>query len=224
MRFKEFTGEWEEKTLEDIAEIIGGGTPDTTIDEYWNGDIQWFTPSEIKSNYASKSERTITKLGLSKSSAKLLPIGTILLTTRATIGEVAIATEECTTNQGFQSLVVNKIVNNIFIANWIKQNKIEFIRRANGSTFTEISKSEMEKIRIMLPCLLEQNKIATFLSLLDQRIETQNKIIEKYESLIKEINDSLFSRKLGFVKSEQQPWWRKRSIPTHSPSVQSPHF
>ncbi|NDW11253.1 restriction endonuclease subunit S, partial [Dysgonomonas sp. 520] len=179
--------EWEKKKLGEIAKIIGGGTPDTIIDEYWNGDIQWFTPSEIKSNYVAKSDRKITKLGLSKSSARLLPIGTILLTTRATIGEVAIATEECTTNQGFQSLIVNENINNIFISNWIKQNKKELIKRANGSTFSEISKSEIESIPILLPDTLEQDKIASFLSLLDERIETQNKIIEKLESLIRGI-------------------------------------
>jgi type I restriction enzyme S subunit len=109
LRFPEFEGDWEKTKLGNIAEIVGGGTPDTTIDEYWNGNIQWFTPSEIKSNYVAKSIRTITNLGLQKSSAKLLPMGTILLTTRATIGEVAITTEECTTNQGFQSLIIKKM-------------------------------------------------------------------------------------------------------------------
>ena len=193
LRFPEFEGEWEKKTLGEVAKIIGGGTPDTTIEEYWNGGIQWFTPTEIKSNYVSKSERTITELGLSKSSAKLLPAGTILLTTRATIGEVALATEECTTNQGFQSLVVKNGVNRVFIANWIKQNKKELIKRANGSTFAEIGKSEIEKIPILLPTALEQNKIASFLSLLDERITTQNKIIEELESLIKGLTNRLFS-------------------------------
>jgi type I restriction enzyme S subunit len=173
------------KKLGDIANITGGGTPNTAIEEYWNGEIYWFTPSEIKSAYVDKSERTITELGLVKSSAKLLPIGAVLITTRATIGEVAIAQKECCTNQGFQSLVVNDGINNIFIANWIKQNKNELTKRAKGSTFAEISKSEVEKIPIVIPNTDEQNKIAKFLSLLDERIETQKKIIEQYKSLIK---------------------------------------
>ncbi|MDR3119622.1 MAG: restriction endonuclease subunit S [Mediterranea sp.] len=202
LRFPEFEGEWEWYKLGDIAEIIGGGTPSTNIEEFWNGEIQWFTPSEIKSNYISKSERTITKLGLSKSSAKLLPAGTILLTTRATIGEVAIATEECTTNQGFQSLIVNNNINNVFIANWIKKNKDEFIKRAKGSTFAEISKIDINEMPIISPAIIEQNKIASFLSLLEERIETQSQIIEKYESLIKGIYTYLLResnkyRKLG---------------------------
>ncbi|MDR0682174.1 MAG: restriction endonuclease subunit S, partial [Dysgonamonadaceae bacterium] len=198
MRFPEFQGEWEEKKLGEVAEIIGGGTPDTTIEKYWNGEIQWFTPSEIKSAYVDKSERTITELGLVKSSAKLLPAGAVLITTRATIGEVAIAQKECCTNQGFQSLVVNDGINNIFIANWIKQNKNELTKRAKGSTFAEISKSEVEKIPLVIPNTDEQNKIAKFLSLLDERISTQNKIIEQYKSLIKGLNERLFSRKIRF--------------------------
>ncbi|HMM04526.1 restriction endonuclease subunit S [Dysgonomonas sp.] len=185
MRFPEFEGEWKKKKLGDIANITGGGTPNTDIEEYWNGEIHWFTPSEIKSAYVDKSVRTITELGLVKSSAKLLPAGAILLTTRATIGEVAIAQKECCTNQGFQSLVVNDGINNIFIANWIKQNKNELTKRAKGSTFAEISKSEVEKIPLVIPNTDEQNKIAKFLTLLDERIATQNKIIEQYKSLIK---------------------------------------
>ncbi len=117
LRFKEFSDEWKGKMLGEIVEIIGGGTPETNIEEYWNGKIQWFTPTEIKSNYVSNSLRTITEAGLKKSSAKILPKGAILLTTRATIGEVAIAMNDCSTNQGFQSLVVRQGINNIFIFN-----------------------------------------------------------------------------------------------------------
>lgn len=191
LRFPEFEGEWEEKRLGEVAEIVGGGTPDTTIEEYWNGNIQWFTPSEIKASYVSKSERTITELGVQKSSAKLLPIGAILLTTRATIGETAITKNICTTNQGFQSLIVNKQSNNIFIANWIKRNTKELVKRSNGSTFLEINKSEIEKIPISIPSKVEQNKIAIFLSLIDERIEAQRKIIEDLELLKSAISNKL---------------------------------
>jgi type I restriction enzyme S subunit len=203
LRFGEFEGEWEEKKLGEVAETTGGGTPDTTIEEYWNGEIQWFTPSEIKSNYVSKSERTITKLGLNKSSAKLLPAGTILVTTRATIGEVAIATEECSTNQGFQSFIVNKDINNIFIANWVKQNKNELIRRAKGSTFAEISKSEIERIPILLPSTPEQTKIASLLQFLDHRLSTQREIIEELKSLKKALRNRLYQQIIKVEKTEQ---------------------
>ncbi len=98
--------EWEEKQLGDIAEIVGGGTPDTSIEEYWkDGSIEWFTPTEVgHDKYVNCSKRKISQLGFAKSSARLLPAGTILLTSRATIGEMSIAEKECCTNQGFQCL------------------------------------------------------------------------------------------------------------------------
>src|SRR5690625_1495604 len=107
--------DWEVKRIKSVADVIGGGTPSTTEVKYWNGNINWFTPSEIKGKFVSKSERKITKAGLKNSSAKELPIGTILLTTRATIGEVSLSTEISTTNQGFQSLVCKNGTNNVFL-------------------------------------------------------------------------------------------------------------
>jgi type I restriction enzyme S subunit len=171
--------DWEEKKLGEVCEIVGGGTPETIKEEFWNGNIQWFTPTEIKSDFVSKSIRTITELGLKKSSAKLLPVGTILLTTRATIGEVALAKEICSTNQGFQSLITKKDNSNIYIFNWIKENKFELLKRANGSTFPEISKSEVEQILLPIPCLKEQTKIANFLSSIDEKINYCQAQIEK---------------------------------------------
>ncbi|MEA5081432.1 MAG: restriction endonuclease subunit S [Dysgonamonadaceae bacterium] len=194
MRFPGFEGEWDVRKLGDIAEVVGGGTPDTRAEEYWNGNIQWFTPSEIKSLFVSKSIRTITELGLKKSSAKLLPKGTILLTTRATIGDVAIAIEECSTNQGFQSLIINEKSNNIFVLNWILQNKNEFIKQAKGSTFAEISKKDVEKIILFAPSVTEQLKISSFLTLIDERISTQIKIIEDIKILKNGIRNILFKQ------------------------------
>ena len=178
--------------MEDLAQIIGGGTPETSKEEYWNGDIQWFTPTEIKFDYVSESIRTISELGLKKSSAKILPIGTILLTTRATIGEVSIALRECTTNQGFQSLVVKSNHSNIFIFNWIKNNKYKFISKANGSTFPEISKSEIEKIKITIPSLKEQTKIANFLSSIDKKIELTIKELNSTKEFKKALLQQMF--------------------------------
>ena len=188
LRFTGYTDEWKNVKIADIATIVGGGTPDTTISEYWDGDIQWFTPSEIgKSKYIAKSDRTITKEGLNNSSAKILPKGTILLSTRATIGECSIADKECCTNQGFQSIIVKNNTTNEFQYYLIQTKKKDLIRNACGSTFLEISANEVRKIRCNIPNIEEQRKIADFLSLLDKRIETQNKIIQQLQSLIKGI-------------------------------------
>ncbi|MDR2963227.1 MAG: restriction endonuclease subunit S [Bacteroidales bacterium] len=203
MRFPEFEGEWEKCKLSDIASIIGGGTPDTTKEEYWNGDVQWFTPTEIKANYVSKSQRTISELGLANSSAKFLPKGSILLTSRATIGDCAIALEECTTNQGFQSLIVKNDNSNIFVLNWLKTKKDELIRKAKGSTFLEINKTEIENISICIPFFPEQTKIATFLSLLDDRISTQRQIIEELKSLIKGLRYLIFEKDIDLKKQHE---------------------
>ncbi|MET3038577.1 restriction endonuclease subunit S, partial [Chryseobacterium sp. NRRL B-14859] len=196
LRFKDEQGnyfsDWGLTELKNVCFIIGGGTPDTQKSEFWNGNIQWFTPTEIKSNFVFKSERSISELGLKNSSAKILPQGSILLTTRATIGEVAIAQEECTTNQGFQSLIVKENCNNIFLFHWIKENKFELIKRANGSTFPEISKSEIELIKISLPSIKEQTKIANFLSLIQEKIETEKQILEKLELQKKSLLANLF--------------------------------
>lgn len=196
LKFKDSNGDdfqnWQIKKLMDISEIIGGGTPETGRAEYWNGHIQWFTPTEIKSNFISKSDRTISELGLKNSSARLLPKGTILLTTRATIGEVSIALEECSTNQGFQSLVVKENCNNMFLFYWLKVNKYQLEKRANGSTFSEISKSEIEKIVINVPSTKEQTKIANFLLSIDTKIDVEAKLLQKLEVQKKHLLTDLF--------------------------------
>ena len=202
MRFPEFTGEWEKSTLGGIADIVGGGTPETDRKEYWNGEIIWYTPSEIgKNKYSSDSERHITQEGLDNSSAKLLPSGTILLSTRATIGESSIALNKCTTNQGFQSLIAQRGIYHEFLYYLIATKKHELVKRACGSTFLEISANEVRKVPVLVPLFKEQYKLSTFLGLIDQRIETQNKIIQHLESLIKGISQHLF----GMVSSKFIP-------------------
>jgi type I restriction enzyme S subunit len=175
LRFKDDHGnpfpDWEEKRLGEVGVVVGGGTPDSTNETYWSGDVIWFTPSEIRSKYAGYSKRTITQEGLKKSSATMLPVGTLLLTSRATIAEISIATKPCTTNQGFQAIIVNSGTSNEFLYYWIIHFKKEFLRRAQGSTFLEIGGKEVRKIPLMLPSVAEQTKIADFLSSLDRKIE-----------------------------------------------------
>ena len=191
MRFPEFSGEWNKYTINDLATVVGGGTPDTTVKSYWGGDIQWFSPSEIgKNKYVDFSKRTITRDGLDNSSAKLLPLHTILLSSRATVGECSIASNECTTNQGFQSLIA-KQCNIDFLYYLIQTKKKDLIRNACGSTFLEISANEIRKIKVAVPVQNEQEQIAKLLSLIDERIATQNKIIDKLQSLIKGIAQNI---------------------------------
>ena len=204
LRFPEFTDEWMPKTINDLATVLGGGTPDTTIKSYWDGNIQWFTPSEIgKSKYVSLSSRTITEDGLNNSSAKLLPSYTILLSSRATVGECSITLHECATNQGFQSLIA-KNCDIDFLYYLIQTKKKDLIRKACGSTFLEISANEVRKIRTNVPSNTEQKKIGALLSLIDKRIETQNKIIEDLRELKSAIVDKLYSSAKGETYSFRQ--------------------
>ena len=195
LRFPEFCGEWVTKSINDLAVVIGGGTPDTTVKSYWDGEIQWFTPSEIgKNKYVDSSLRTITEVGLNNSSAKLLPPNTILLSSRATIGECSLSLRECATNQGFQCLVSKKC-NVDFLYYLIQTKKKDLIRKSCGSTFLEISANEVRKIQVSVPSDVEQQKIAELLSLIDERIATQNKIIEDLKKLKSAISKQVFAQK-----------------------------
>ena len=195
LRFPEFSGEWVTKSINDLAVVIGGGTPDTTVKSYWDGEIQWFTPSEIgKNKYVDSSLRTITEVGLNNSSAKLLPPNTILLSSRATIGECSLSLRECATNQGFQCLVSKKC-NVDFLYYLIQTKKKDLIRKSCGSTFLEISANEVRKIQVSVPSDVEQQKIAELLSLIDERIATQNKIIEDLNKLKSAIIEMEYTHK-----------------------------
>lgn len=196
IRFKDEKGKhypkWDMKKLEDLGEIIGGGTPATAKQEYWNGGINWFTPSEIKEKYAFSSIRKISKLGLNNSSTKMLPIGSLLFTSRATVGEVSISMEMSTTNQGFQSISVNNQNSNEFLYYWIKFNKNRFLRKANGSTFLEISNREMKSMKDKFPILPEQQKIADFLTSIDELIESKQKQIKETSNWKKGLMQQMF--------------------------------
>lgn len=164
--------------LGSICEIVGGGTPDTLHAEYWGSTVEWFTPSEIgKAKYVSSSARKLSDIGLNNSSAKLLPIGTVLLTTRATLGEMSIAKRECCTNQGFQSLIPHQdrvlseylYYTQIFIKPWCE-------KYASGNTFREISKSALSNCIIPLPDRARQEEIVKLLSSIDILISAEEGI------------------------------------------------
>lgn len=184
--------DWKDKRLKEIGKVVGGGTPDTNVTAFWDGGIVWFTPSEVKSKYLAASPRTISAVGLKRSSAKLLPPGTLLISTRASVGDVSIAKKECTTNQGFQNIIVNDDQCNEFWYYWIVQNKKKFVRRAAGSTFLEISKTEVEKIPAEVPHIDEQRRIADFLSSLDNKLDAVNAKVTAMQTFKKGLMQQMF--------------------------------
>ncbi len=201
---------WQKVRLGDIAEIIGGGTPSTQITSFWNGSINWFTPTEIGiTKYVYKSQRTITPLGLKKSSAKLLPIGTILLTSRASIGDCAILKVVATTNQGFQSLIPLEKINNEFLYYLMLTLKNKLLKLASGSTFLEVSPNKIKNLLIPLPPLNEQIAIANILSDVDHYLYSLDALILKKESVKKALSFELLSQRKR-LKGFNQNWQRVR--------------
>lgn len=213
MRFLEFTKVWKSTKIGEIADIVGGGTPRTEVEEYWDGEIKWFTPSEIgKTKYIFDSKRHITDKGLKNSSAKLLPKDTILLSSRATVGEISIALTECSTNQGFQSLITKNNVDNDFIYYLISTIKNEFLRRSSGSTFLEISKNEIKRIPINIPELSEQNKISNLFSAIDNKIEMLEKKHQYYQDFKKYLMQRIFSSQDDKLRFDFNDEWRIRRL------------
>lgn len=178
---------WKKAKIGELTDIVNGGTPSTAIAEYWNGGINWCTPSDItkkKTKYLSNTEKTITEKGLSESSASLLPIGTILLCSRATIGEMSIAASEMATNQGFKNLICKKDVDNEFLYYALFPLRNKMLELAIGTTFLEISKSALQSIEVIIPAdIIEQTAIAGALSDVDSLISSLQKLIEKKKAI-----------------------------------------
>ncbi len=185
LRFKVFNDDWEECKLRDIADIIGGGTPNTSVSEYWNGSIDWYAPAEIEGQrYAISSKKKITELGFQKSSTTMLPAKkTLLFTSRAGIGKMAILLNPATTNQGFQSLVLKDGYNSYFIYSLSSDIKKKAESIASGSTFLEISGKMLGSLVIQVVCENEQTKIGNLFKNIDDLIAQQNQKLEKLKNI-----------------------------------------
>lgn len=190
------TSDWVEKTIGEVAEIVGGGTPSTKDLSNFNGDVPWLTPKDLSGvhpRYVSSGERSLSRKGLQSCSARMLPAGTVLLTTRAPIGYVAIAASEISTNQGFRSLVPRAELDHEFLYYWLKANVPELERHASGSTFKELSGSALSRIKIGFPrSLPKQQSIAAVLSALDDKIELNRRMSETLEELVREVHRGWF--------------------------------
>ena len=173
MIFTASTFSWEQRKLGDIADIVGGGTPSTGNQSYWDGDIDWYAPAEIADQiYANSSQKKITGLGYENSSAKMLPPGTVLFTSRAGIGKTAILTRKGCTNQGFQSIVPHRgELDSYFIFSRTEELKRYGELVGAGSTFVEVSGKQMAVMELMMPpTMREQQTIGGFFQQLDHLI------------------------------------------------------
>lgn len=203
--------DWDLKELASIGSIYSGGTPDTANEIYWNGNISWCTPTDITklngSKYIGETVVKITKQGLKNSSAILLPKGSVIVCTRASIGKAAISTDEISTNQGFKNIIPN--INEVdveFLYYSIINSENRLLRLGNGSTFLEISKSDFESFKIPIPPLPEQKAIAHVLSTADAAIHTTEKLIAQKELRKKWLMQNLLMGKMRMKGFENTKW------------------
>lgn len=189
--------DWITCKLSDLGMIVGGATPSTKqIQNYENGNISWITPKDLscfKDRYIDRGERNITELGLKSCSTRLIPKNSILFSSRAPIGYIAIANKELCTNQGFKSIVPNENIDYLFLYYLLKYNKSNIENIGSGTTFKEVSATVMKNFEVKIPkSKNEQRKIASILDLIDNKIELNNKINNNLEQQAKALFKSWF--------------------------------
>ena len=190
--------------LGDICEIVSGSTPKTGVEEYWGGNLKWLTPAELNedSYIITDSERKITKLAAEKTGLSSFPQGTVILSSRAPIGKVAIAGCEMYCNQGFKNLICSEEVYNKYLY-WFLKGKKEYLNSlGRGATFKEISKSIVSEIEIALPSINEQKKVVEKFEKISKIIQLRRQELEKLDDLIK----ARFIELFGDLKSNSKGW------------------
>lgn len=184
VRVSGFTeSEWRSCCLGDVTDIYSGGTPDTETAEFWNGNVLWCTPSDItcSGKYIDRTETTISELGLQKSSAVLMPAGSVLMCSRATIGPRVIAKVPIATNQGFKNFICKQTLDNEFLYYALETILPDLLKKAAGNTFKEVSKADVAKSTIEIPVLEEQQAIASRLIAADKEIELVAQELEAWQ-------------------------------------------
>ena len=198
IRFAGFTDDWEQRKLGEMADIIGGGTPSTGVSEYWDGDIDWYSPAEIADQiFVNSSQRKITAEGFAHSSAKMLPEGTVLFTSRAGIGKTAILLRKGCTNQGFQSIIPHKdVLDSYFIFSRTEELKEYGETIGAGSTFVEVSGKQMAEMELMMPPTMgEQRQIGAYFHHLDHLITLHQRKCDKLKLIKKFMLQNMFPKK-----------------------------
>ena len=182
---------------------MGGGTPNTKVPEYWDGDIPWLTPKDLSGFsgiYISNGERNISELGLKNSSAKLLPKNAVLLTTRAPVGYLAISKNEVSTNQGFRSLIPDEKTSTLFLFYLLRQNVAHLKSQSSGTTFGELTGTTLKSLSFLFPPLAEQEAIAEVLSSLDDKID----LLHRQNKTLEDMAQTLFRQ--WFIEGAKADW------------------
>ena len=189
LRFPEFSGEWDSFKLVELGKFIGGGTPSSSNLSFWTGSIPWISSSDIKEDNINNISisRYITEDAIEKSATKYCPAPVILIVSRVGVGKVALSHTSLCTSQDFCNIIEIKC-HPVFLSYNLLRTMKRKSREVQGTSIKGITSDELQKIRVFIPKNKdEQNKISNLLTLLDERIATQNKIIDKLQSLIKGI-------------------------------------
>lgn len=203
-RLPGFSGEWGQVRLDALADIKSGGTPSTVRADYWDGDVPWCTPTDITSlggqKYLRETNRTITEYGLSSSSAEWIPAGSVVMTSRATIGECAINARPVTTNQGFKNLIPRSTTDVDFLYYLMCTQKERLIALCGGSTFLEIGKKQLSLLEVFVPQEKEeQSGIAKVLSEMDEELDALNVRLSKARQLKQGMMQELLTGRVRLV-------------------------
>ena len=198
---------WKTYKLSDIGTVVGGATPSTTVERFYGGDIPWLTPKDLSNfqdRYIERGERNITREGLDSCAAQLLPANSVLFSSRAPIGYVAIAKKPIATNQGFKSIIPNEKVDSLFLYYILRYNKEKIEAMGSGTTFKEVSGAVMKNIEVALPSLEEQRRIAGILGAIDDKIENNRRINTNLELQAQALY------KQWFVDNRKDDWEEKQ--------------
>ncbi len=215
LRFPEFKGVGEKKTVGDLGKFTGGGTPDTTITKYWNGNVPWISSSDIQDDTVQEylTSRFITDEAIKKSATKLIPQNSILIVSRVGIGKFAVSKSPVCTSQDFTNLTP-LVDNPYFLAYYFKEKTKLFLRFSQGTSIKGFTGSDIRNIVFLIPTLPEQQKIASFFTAIDQKIfqlKRKKTLLEEYK---KGVMQKIFSQEIRFKDDNGQefPKWEKKRL------------
>lgn len=199
---------WPKVPIKAVARVVGGSTPKSGVDEFWGGEIPWATPkdlSDLDGKFIDDTPRKISQSGLNSCSSELLPPNSVLFSSRAPIGHVAINTVPMATNQGFKSFVPNAEIDASYLYWWLKSHRSDLERLGNGATFKEVSKAVVERIEIPLPPLEEQKRIAAILDQADDIRRKRQHAIDR----LNQLGQAIFYEMFG---SADRAGWSKITL------------
>ncbi|MCK0190660.1 restriction endonuclease subunit S [Arenibacter sp. F20364] len=214
LRFPMFDGEWRAKKLDSLGKYIGGGTPDSSNENLWNGNIPWISSSDIidESIHQIIKTRFITKYAIENSATKIIPKGSVLMVSRVGIGKFAVSDEDLCTSQDFTNLITNE--NEFFTAYYFKARSYRFVRLSQGTSIKGFTTKDIKSAKFAYPTIPEQQKIAHFLTAIDNRIQ----ILEKKKTLLKQYKkgtmQKIFKQEIMFKDDDGNafPKWEKKKL------------